>query len=402
MHIDLNSCFATVEQQAHAGLRGKPLVIAAYTTPNGCVVAPSIEAKTYGIKTGMTVRDARLLCPQVIVRDPDPVLIRDVHVKFKNITRDYSPNVAPKSIDEIVIDFNGTPGYIRGLVNIGKEIKQRLRNEVGEWISCNVGIATNRFLAKLAASLHKPDGLDVIDHQNLIDIYKSVSLIDLNGINTRFQARLNAAGIFTPLQFLTSSENLLVKTVFQSIIGRHWYYRLRGFEVDDIEFGRKSFGQDFALGKFTDNPQIMAMYIMKLCEKMGRRLRKSGFSATGIHIGIIYADGTYWHRGRKVHQELYTTHELYTKALWVYNQQPEKKVISKISVSCYGLSSSNSSQQSLFEFSDKKRAVSDAVDSINDKYGEFVITPALMMGMDNLILDRIAFGAVKEIEEIYQ
>jgi len=85
MHIDLNSCFATVEQQANFHLRGKPLVIAAYETPNGCVVSPSIEAKRYGIKTGMTVREARLLCRNVIVRDPDPDLVRDVHFKFKTI-----------------------------------------------------------------------------------------------------------------------------------------------------------------------------------------------------------------------------------------------------------------------------------------------------------------------------
>src|SRR3954453_6024641 len=100
MHVDLNSCFATIEQQANPLYRGKPIVVAAYDTPNGCVVAPSIEAKTYGIKTGMTVRDARLRCPHVIVRKPNPDLYRAVHLQFRNIFRDYSPDVTPKSIDE--------------------------------------------------------------------------------------------------------------------------------------------------------------------------------------------------------------------------------------------------------------------------------------------------------------
>src|SRR3990170_9141123 len=83
MHVDLNSCFATIEQQANPLLRGKPMVVAAYNSPNGCVVAPSIEAKQYGIKTGMTVRDARLLCPGVIVRTPDPPKYRYIHLKFR-------------------------------------------------------------------------------------------------------------------------------------------------------------------------------------------------------------------------------------------------------------------------------------------------------------------------------
>jgi DNA polymerase-4 len=110
MHVDLNSCFATIEQQANPLLRGKPIVVAAYNSPNGCVVAPSIEAKRYGIKTGMTVRDARLLYPSVIVRTPDPAKYRAVHLQFRKIFTDYSPDVAPKSIDEAVIDFKDTSG----------------------------------------------------------------------------------------------------------------------------------------------------------------------------------------------------------------------------------------------------------------------------------------------------
>src|SRR3989339_1013724 len=167
MHIDLNSCFATIEQQPHPPLRGKPLVIAAYPTPGGCILAPSIEAKKMGIKTGMRVREAQIIFPNIIVRDPDPVLVRDVHKKFMKICGDYSPDVTPKSIDEVVINFSQTPSLQKRLKNIGMEIKKRFREEIGEWISCNVGMSTNRFLAKLAASLHKPDGLDIIDYQNL-------------------------------------------------------------------------------------------------------------------------------------------------------------------------------------------------------------------------------------------
>src|SRR5918912_1615815 len=182
MHVDLNSCFATIEQQANPLLRGKPIVVAAYDTPNGCVVAPSIEAKRYGIKTGMTVREARLLYPGVIVRTPDPDKYRAVHLMFRRIFRDYSPNVTPKSIDEAVIDLTDTlPLFKGGVVGIGKEIKRRFREEIGEWMRCSIGVSTNRFLAKLAASLHKPDGLDVIDHTNVLDMYRRLKLLDLTG-----------------------------------------------------------------------------------------------------------------------------------------------------------------------------------------------------------------------------
>jgi DNA polymerase-4 len=193
------------------------MVVAAYNSPNGCVVAPSIEAKRYGIKTGMTVREARLLYPPVVVRTPDPAKYRAVHMMFRRIFRDYSPDVTPKSIDEAVIDLTDTLGLFKGsILDIGKQIKKRFREEIGEWMVCSIGVSTNRFLAKLAASLHKPDGLDVIDHINVLEVYKRVSLLDLNGINTRFQARLNAYGIFTPLEFYHAPLELLKKQVFQT------------------------------------------------------------------------------------------------------------------------------------------------------------------------------------------
>src|SRR5918911_140525 len=177
MHVDLNSCFATLEQQASPRSRGKPLVVAAYDSPGGCVLAPSIEAKQLGITTGMSVRDARILCPTVIVRMPHPTLYRDAHMKFKKIFQDYTPDVTPKSIDEAVLDFSRVNNQVlfrKSLIDIGFEIKRRIRQEIGEWVSCNVGIRTNRFLAKTAAGLHKPDGLDIITFRNVEKIYSQL------------------------------------------------------------------------------------------------------------------------------------------------------------------------------------------------------------------------------------
>src|SRR3954471_18905593 len=220
MFVDLNSAFASCEQQANPLLRGKPIVVAAYDTPNSCVVAPSIEAKRYGIKTGMSVRDARLLYPGVIVKKPDPPKYRFVHQKFCKIFKDYFPDVTPKSIDEAVIDLTDTLCLFKGtVVDIGREIKKRFKTEIGEWMRCSIGVGTNRFEAKLAASLHKPDGLDIIDHTNVLDVYKRVSLLDLCGINTRFQARLNAYGIFTPTEFYQASLQTLKMQVFRSVLG---------------------------------------------------------------------------------------------------------------------------------------------------------------------------------------
>ena len=404
MHIDLNSCFATVMQQSHKQLRGKPVLIAAYNSPRGCVLAPSIEAKRYGIKTGDRVADALRLAPHAIVRTADTAMIRDVHMKFKRICLDYSPHVAPRSIDEVVIDFHSMRYMIQDktLLTIGREIKQRLKQEVGSWMVCSVGIAPNRFLAKVASSYQKPDGLTYIDHTNLLDIYDAMELIDLPYIKYKNQARLKSAGIFTVREFLNASSQTLEKIVFKSIVGNHWYKRLRGWEVDDIEWERKTIGQEYSLRKATAEPKELARLLMKLCEKMGRRLRRHGKAAHGIHVGCSYRDYTHWHQQKKSKGSLYTTLELYKAAQYVLDIRPNPtQPITKLSVHCYDLQDAEGSQASLFEETEEKlRKVSQALDTINDRYGEFVITPASMMSMDSTIIDRIAFGGsgIQEIE----
>ena len=235
--------------------------------------------------------------------------------------------------------------------------------------------STNRFLAKLAASLHKPDGLDIIDHTNVLDVYKRVSLLDLSGINTRFQARLNAYGIFTPMEFYNAPLDLLKKQVFQSILGYYWYLRLRGHEIDAVDFKRKSFGNTYALQKQTNDQRELAKLLMKLCEKTGRRLRRARYSAQGVHVSCVYTDLSWWHIGRKFDVPVYTTRDIYIKALRLLNMSGYTKRVRNLAVSVYDLIPSTNEQLELF--ASPTHAVSEAMDKINDRWGEFVITPAL-------------------------
>jgi DNA polymerase-4 len=154
------------------------------------------------------------------------------------------------------------------------------------------------------------------------------------------------------------------------------------------------------VGKQTNDPRELAKLLMKLCEKTGRRLRRAGYSAQGVHVACVYTDFSSWHTGRKVEIPVYTTQEIYLKALRLLNQSGYPKQVRNLAVSVYDLIPHQSEQLKMF--STKSHAVAEAMDRINDKYGEFVITPALMMGMRETILDRIAFGGVKELEELYQ
>lgn len=399
VHLDLNSCFATIEQQANPRLRGKPIAVAAYTGPSGCIIAPSVEAKRLGIKVGMKIRQGHLIYPNLIILPPDPMKYRNIHLKLKALLEEYSAVVVPKSIDEFVLDLDGSPALKKGIISVAVEIKSRIKKEIGDWLTVSVGIGPNSFLAKTAAGLHKPDGLDVINQNNFLDIYGKLHLTDLCGIKSRNAARLNSLGIFTVLDFYHSPIWKL-KAVFKSILGYYWFLRLHGFEIDDVVFKRSSYGNSFALPKPLVTLEELAPILQKLVEKMGYRMRKAGYSARGVHLSIIYRDFNYWHKGMVLTDFIFDSRDIYKAVFNILLHCPYQKSVRELAVSCFNLRKNTYIQMSLWEDLIKKENLVKAIDCINGRWGNFVITPATMLGIQDLVPDRIAFGGIKELEEI--
>src|SRR3989338_4678559 len=191
IHQDMNSYFASVEQQANPFLRNKVLGVCAYLGENGCIIAPSIEAKAVGIKTGMRVKDARKIYKNIFLVENDPNKYRTTTKHIFSILADYTDKVEPYSIDEAFMDLSGFVTTYEAAEILVREIKDRIRNEVGEWLRCSVGISYTRFLAKLASKYKKPDGLTVLKPNQLDDFYAKITLLDIWGINYRIERRLN-------------------------------------------------------------------------------------------------------------------------------------------------------------------------------------------------------------------
>jgi DNA polymerase-4 len=400
MHVDLNSCFAIIEQQANPLIRHKPVGIAAYDTPGGMIIASSYEAKALGINM-MSVREARLIYKDVIVLMPDPDKYFDAHRRFKKVLLNYTDAVTPKSVDEFIVDFSGSKAVREGksLEEIGLDIKKDIKESLGEYVTVNIGIATNRFLAKLAAGLHKPDGRDVIEAHKLRDIYAGLKLTDLPGINVRYEARLNVdGGIYTPLQFLDAPLDLLKKRVFKSVNGLYWYMRLRGHEIDAVDFGRKSFGQQYAIGEKTKDKEQLSRLLMKLCEKCGRRLRGEDYVAGGIHLWLNFENRMFWAEGKKIKSDIYSTQDIYRHAQRLLNKAVIPARATNIGVTVFNLRPATPVQLGLFDDTRlDTRSLARAADIVNDRYGEFTLVPATMANMQDIILKRVAFGSVRDL-----
>lgn len=404
LHIDLNSCFATVEQQARPSLRGRPLAVTNRLTVNACVIAASYEAKEYGIKVGMRLSDAKHLAPDLITIETDPPKYHYVYQQLVRIMKSYSPKVVMKSIDEGVIDFAGTRRNVnwRPLVAIGYEIKKRLRDDVGSWMKCNIGIAPNRFLAKTAASLHKPDGLDVISHKNLRKTLAGLKLTDLTGIAERNEARLNACGIYTPLQFLDAAPELLHHRVFKSVAGEDWHQRLRGWEVDDNEWGTKTIGRQFVMDDYQATEEKVRSRLIHLCESTGLKLRHKGFCARGIAVHIRYKGGDYWYSRKAFKSSFFTNAEIYRRATLLFNQHPRLDYVVELGISCYLLAPAASNQLSILEEVNRETRLTEAVDGVNRRFGNYTVTFASAADAKGRIKQKIPFGSTRYFELLIQ
>ncbi|MCL4398137.1 hypothetical protein M1403_03915 [Patescibacteria group bacterium] len=401
LHLDLNSCFASIEQQANPFLRGKPIVVAAYDSPGGCIVAPSREAKILGIKVGMRVKEARLIYPKLIVKTPDPNKYRAVHLQLKTLLSEYTDDFSPKSIDEFVLNLEGAPvTRTKNVTEVALEIKRRIKAEIGDFLTVSMGIAPNRYLAKVAAGLHKPDGLDEINETSYREIYSKLALMDLTGIKKNNAVRLNSGGIFTVMDFY-NADMIKLKNIFGGIFGWYWHLRLHGFEIDDVVFGRRSYGNSFSLPKPYSTPEELVPILVKLVEKTGFRMRRAGYFARGVHVSLLYRDWSYWHHGEKTQELLFDGRDIYRHAFGILLHCPYRKPVHTLAVSCFNLENSGNRQLSLLQDLDKKEKVVEAMDEINEKWGNFVITPAMMLGTKSLVPDRIAFGGIKELEELY-
>jgi len=247
--VDLNCAFASIEQQADPSLRGRSLAIAAYATDAATIVSSSREARDLGIRTGMRIFEARAIFPAIMIREPNPPLYRAASDRLVEILQRHSPDVLRMSIDEASMNLAGTPDLARlGPEGVGQAIKRQLLDEVGECVTCSVGISTSIWMAKQASNLDKRDGLRRIDRTNLVSVFERLQLTDLSGVAEATATRLARAGIRNPFQFLRATATELGRAGMSTEVAEGWRRRLRGFEVGTFAgVERKSYSHSLSL-----------------------------------------------------------------------------------------------------------------------------------------------------------
>jgi DNA polymerase-4 len=395
--IDLNCAFASIEQQHEPALRGRPLAIAAYATGAATIVSSSREARDLGIKTGMRVFEATAICPGVEVMEPNPPRYRAVSDQLIEIMERHSPDVLRMSIDEASMNLAGTPDLARlGPEGVARAIKKALREGVGECVTCSVGISTSIWMAKQASNLDKRDGLQRIDHTNLVSALERLQLTDLSGIAEATAGRLRRAGIHTPFEFLRASPDQLRWAGMREDVAGTWLRRLRGFEVSSFEgAARKSYSHSHVLARATRSQRDLEELLMRLSEMVGRRLRAAGRRGSVVSVSIVYRpDVGSLSRQSKQPKPIATGEEIYRAALALLAARDPGRDVGTLGVGLAGLSDVEAGQMDLFSDPSRPRGerLEAAIDAIRDRFGEEAVQRARLLGRARVVRDRIAFG----------
>jgi DNA polymerase-4 len=395
--IDLNCAFASIEQQHNPSLRGMPLAIAAYATDAATIVSSSREARDLGIKTGMRVFEAKAIYPRILVQEPNPPLYRTVSDQLIDIMERHSPDILRMSIDEASMNLAGTPNLRKlGTEGVALAVKKAIRAEVGECITCSVGISTSIWMAKQASNLNKRDGLERIDHTNLVSVFERLQLTDLSGVAEATATRLRRAGINNAIEFLCASLDQLRLAGMRADFANSWHQRLRGFEAGSFEgVARKSYSHSHVLARATSSQHELEELLMRLSEMVGRRLRAAGRLGSIVSVSVVYrpdVDG--FSRQSKLAHPIATGDEIYRAALKLMAARDPRRLVGTLGVGLSGLGDGGPGQLGLFDDSSTPRGarLEKAMDAIRDRFGEDAVQRARLLGRAQVVRDRIAFG----------
>lgn len=389
LFLDMNSFFASVEQQVRPDLRGCPVGVTPYLGPSGCIIAASYEAKKYGIKI-CRVREAKKILPSIKIIESRPSLYMIYHKEIKKVIEKFTPFFEVKSIDEFALRLTPQDQNEKNAIKLAQKLKETIKRDVGDYLSCSVGIGPSKFLAKMAAEYKKPDGLTVLKLNDLENFYREIKLTDLTGINLRTEAKLNHFGISSPTELYQSSLGILIQKF--SHFGRLWYYRLRGYEVDDTNSVTKTIGHSHVLEPELRDKNAAISVLQKLVFKSGYRLRHENFFAGGVYLNIGFTNSTRFSQSKKYSQPFSDNQTFWHHVLEILTQCPWQGQPIYLAVGTFNLHKNENKQISIFEEIEKRENLVVAIDKINDEYGAETVFPATMMRAGQSAPDRIPFG----------
>ncbi|WP_018969211.1 DNA polymerase Y family protein [Rubritalea marina] len=369
LFLDFDSYFASVEQHLQPQLRGKPIGIAPVMAESSCCIAASYEAKHFGVKTGTMIREARQLCPEIQIVPARPELYVQYHHRLVEAIESAIHVEAVLSIDEL---WCWLPYNLRDpqqLQHIGENIKQAIHRRVSPFITCTIGVSCNRWLAKMASKMDKPNGFLILEAQQVPEALHPLGLSDLTGIGRQMELRLHARGIHTVAQLCQLTRQQMA-SVWGGIEGERFWMNLHGVVLPEQKSQRSSIGHSHVLPPENRAPDKALAVVHKLTQKASIRLRKEGYLSGCIHLHLKYLQFGSWGaeiRFEHSNDSLHFAHCV--RNLWKKRPQHQAQLL-HVSVTLTQLLEQSNYTPSLFSQQNPARQnINKALDSIRAKHG---------------------------------
>lgn len=375
IHVDMDAFFAAIEQREHPEYRGKPVIVGGLSS-RGVVSTASYEARQSGVHSAMPMETARRRCPDGIFVQGSYALYAAVSAELFAIFRRYSPLVEPLSIDEAFLDVTGMELLTPSPRDYAEKLKAEILQKTA--LVASVGIAPNKFLAKLASDLEKPDGLVEIRAEEAAALLAPLSVRRLWGVGKRTEEKLAALGLKTIGDMQRADEKRLARAV--GIRAAHALKAL-SFGRDDrsVEPDReaKSIGKEVTFERDLESPEEAERALLALAEKVGWRLRLAGVSARTIQLKLRRADFTTFTRSRTLFEATAHDEPIFQTVRDLFRELGVKRGIRLLGVT--GENFEPSAMPSLFR-DEKKERLYGAIDALKKRFGENIITKAPLIG----------------------
>jgi len=416
LFVDLNSYFASVEQEVRLELRGRPVGVVPMMADTTCCIAASYEAKAFGVKTGTIVADAKRLCPDIVLVEARHEVYVDYHHRVVEAVESCVPVTAVCSIDEMACRLIGRERALRAALDLGMQVKRAIKEKAGESLRCSVGLATNRYLAKVASDMEKPDGLVALTLDILPEALHTLTLRDLPGIGARTEKRLNEKGIRT-MDDLLALDREHAGEIWGSVWGERLFHWLRGEDFDRVEAEhQKSISHSHVLAPEMRTAEKAWAVAHKLLHKAAMRLRTGGLWASNIGLAIGFAvprgentpvsrfgvPARGWRREIKL-AECQDSQTLIAALRRLWESRPSGAQYDHpyfIGVQLNNLVPDRLHTLALFdglEDEQSRTRLNAAMDQINDKYGMSTLAPAAMLTAYKAAPTRIAFNSIPDL-----
>lgn len=382
LHVDMDAFFASVEQVRNPELRGKPIAVTG-AGARTVILTASYEARAFGVRTGMRVPEAFRKCPQLIRVPADNAAYVTTCNRIMEILRRYTPEVEVFSIDEAFLDITGSLSLFKGEERIGRLIKTEIQKELG--LTCSVGIAPNKLMAKLASGLHKPNGLTLLKPALIPAVLEALPIEELCGIGPKLKLKLNSLGIKTCGELGRAPVSTL-RAAF-GIWGERLSAMGRGEDPgevvpEEVRADPKSIGHSMTLAQDLSDRAQLSVYLLQLSEKVGRRLRQGGWAGRVVSLTLRNRDFTTHTHQHRLPSPAWESRKIYEAAQALFESIPLHQPIRLVGVAMADLVPKGM-QPSLFTEVNKSEQLYEALDQVNERFGEWTLTWGSLLERQN-------------------